>query len=46
MTANNPPDVWKKVHGDINFDEIHTKILSKRITVNNEVWELVASAVE
>ena len=46
ITANNPPDVWKKVHGDTNFDEIHTKILSKRITVNNEVWELVASAVE
>jgi hypothetical protein len=44
ITANNPPDVWKKVHGNINFDEIHSKILQKRITVNNEVWELVASA--
>jgi len=46
ITANNPPDVWKKVHGDVNFDEIHNKILSKRITVNNELWELVAWSVE
>src|SRR5688572_13148343 len=41
ITANNPPDVWKKVHGDLNFDQIHTQILQKRITINNEVWELV-----
>jgi len=46
IIANNPPDVWKKVHGEANFDEIHNKILAKRITVNNELWELVAFAVE
>ena len=46
ITKNNPPDVWKKVHGDLNFDEIHNKILSMRNTINNELWELVAFAVE
>ena len=46
ITKNNPPDVWSKVHGHLNFNEIHDKILSKRNTVNNEVWELVAFAVE
>jgi len=46
ITRNNPPDVWSKVHGNLNFDEIHSKILSKRATVNNELWELVAYVVE
>jgi len=46
ITKNNPPDVWSKVHGNLNFDEIHSKILSKRNTINNELWELVAFAVE
>lgn len=46
ITKNNPPDVWAKVHGNVNFNEIHDKILSKRITVNNELWELVAFVAE
>lgn len=46
ITKNNPPDVWSKVHGNLNFNEIHDKILSKRNTINNELWELVAFAVE
>lgn len=46
ITKNNPPDVWSKVHGNLSFNEIHDKILSMRNTVNNEVWELLAFAVE
>lgn len=45
IMKTNPPGPWKKAHGNLGFDEIHSKILSKRITVNNELWELVASAV-
>lgn len=41
ITKQNPPTAWKKVHGDLNFNEIHEKILSKRITVNVECWELI-----
>ena len=46
IIKNNPEGLWKKVHGNVNFNEIHSEILSKRITVNNELWELVAFAVE
>lgn len=46
ITKNPPASVWQKVHGDVNFNEVHSKILEKRITVNNEVWELVAFATE
>ena len=46
ITANNPPGLWQDVHGDIDFNTIHDKILSKRITVNNELWELVAFATK
>jgi hypothetical protein len=46
ITKQNPPDAWRKVHGDTNFNEVHEKILSKRITVNVEVWELVDYAVK
>lgn len=46
IMKNNPPGPWQKAHGNLNFNEIHDKILSKRITVNNELWELVAFAVE
>lgn len=46
IIRNPPAGTWEKVHGKLNFDEIHTKILSKRMTVNNELWELVAYATE
>lgn len=41
IMKNNPPGPWKKAHGDVNFNEIHSKILSLRMTVNNELWKLV-----
>lgn len=41
ITKQNPPTAWKKAHGDLNFNEVHNKILSKRITVNVECWELI-----
>ena len=44
IMKNNPPGPWQKAHGNLNFNEIHDKILQKRITVNNELWELVAFA--
>ena len=40
-----PADIWKKVHGNLDFNSIHDEILPKRNTVNNELWELVAFAV-
>jgi hypothetical protein len=46
ITKQNPPTAWKKVHGDLNFNEIHNKILSKRVTVNIECWELIDFAVK
>jgi hypothetical protein len=46
ITKQNPPTAWKKVHGDLNFNEVHEKILSKRITVNIECWELIDYAVK
>lgn len=41
ITKQNPPTAWKTVHGDLNFNEVHDKILSKRATVNVECWELL-----
>ncbi len=41
ITKQNPQGIWKKVHGNVDFNEIHDSILSKRLTVNNEMWELV-----
>jgi hypothetical protein len=46
IIKNPPSDVWGKVHGNVNFNEIHSKILEKRMTVNNELWELVAYSVQ
>ncbi len=46
ITKQNPPTAWKKVHGDLNFNEVHDKILSKRVTVNIECWELIDYAVK
>jgi hypothetical protein len=46
ITKQNPPTAWKTVHGNLNFSEIHDKILSKRVTVNVECWELVDYAVK
>lgn len=46
ITRSNPEGLWKKVHGAVDFNEIHSRILSKRATVNNELWELVAFVVE
>jgi hypothetical protein len=46
ITKNPPSSVWEKVHGNLNFNQIHSQILAKRITVNNELWELVAYATE
>lgn len=46
ITKQNPPTAWKKVHGDLNFNEIHSKILSKRMTINVECWELIDFAVK
>ena len=46
ITKNPPSSVWEKVHGNVNFNNVHSEILAKRITVNNEVWELVAYATE
>lgn len=45
IIKNNPPGPWQKAHGNTNFNEIHDEILSKRVTINNELWELVAFAV-
>jgi hypothetical protein len=41
ITKQNPPGAWKRVHGDLNFNEIHNKILAMRGTVNIECWELI-----
>jgi hypothetical protein len=46
IIKNPPPGLWKKVHGEIDFNTVHTKILQLRNTVNNELWELVAYATE
>jgi hypothetical protein len=46
ITKQNPPTAWKKAHGDLNFNEIHDKILSKRTTVNVECWELLDYVVK
>ncbi|MEP7323806.1 MAG: hypothetical protein ABI761_17905 [Saprospiraceae bacterium] len=45
ITKQNPPTAWKKVHGDLNFNDIHNLTLSKRQTINVECWELVEYAV-
>ena len=42
IMKNNPPDIWKNTHGDLDFNAVHDDILSKRDTVNIEIWELVA----
>lgn len=42
IRKSNPPDIWKTVHGKVEFDKVHDEILELRITVNNELWELVA----
>ena len=46
ITKQNPPTAWKTAHGNLNFSEVHDKILSKRITVNVECWELVDYVVK
>jgi hypothetical protein len=46
ITKNPPPSVWEKVHGSVNFNDVHSEILAKRITVNNEIWELAAYVTE
>lgn len=45
INKNNPPDMWKRAHGDTDFDTIHDEIRMRRLTVNNEIWELVAYAM-
>ena len=46
ITKQNPPTAWKAAHGNLNFNEVHDKILSKRQTVNVECWELLEYAVK
>jgi len=46
ITKQNPPTAWKTAHGNLNFNEVHEKILSKRQTVNVECWELLDYAVK
>jgi hypothetical protein len=46
ITKQNPPTAWKTAHGNLNFNEVHDKILSKRQTVNVECWELLDYAVK
>lgn len=41
ITRQNPPTAWKTAHGELNFNLIHDRILSKRATVNIECWELI-----
>lgn len=45
INKNNPPDMWQRAHGDTDFDTIHDEIRMRRLTVNNEIWELVAYAM-
>jgi hypothetical protein len=46
ITKQNPPTAWKTAHGNLNFNEVHHKILSNRQTVNVECWELLDYAVK
>lgn len=41
IMIQNPPNPWKAVHGDIDFNKIHEETVGKRATTNNELWELV-----
>lgn len=41
IKKNNPPDIWKKAHGDVDFNLIHDEILGLRDTVNIEIWKRV-----
>lgn len=45
INKNNPPDMWQRAHGSIDFDTIHDEIRMRRLTVNNEIWQLVAYAM-
>ena len=41
INLQNPPNPWKTVHGELDFDQIHRNILQTKATVNNELWELI-----
>lgn len=41
INLQNPPNPWKTVHGELDFDQIHRNILETRATFNNELWELI-----
>lgn len=45
IKQNNPPDIWQKTHGEVDFNTVHDEILAIRDTVNIEVWELVAASL-
>jgi hypothetical protein len=41
VTTQNPSNLWRSIHGAIDFTEIQEKTAGIGVLINNELWELV-----